>query len=81
MTSTRPLPFDLQDFSLEFHFKPNEYFSDAVLVKSYKVACVVSEDDPFSFEGATITSCEGYAEACVHAHLSLGEPHTHTGVK
>lgn len=37
----------------------NEWFSNSVLTKTYKMACEVEEDDPFSFEGAAITSCEG----------------------
>ena len=49
----------LQDFNLEFHFSDNEYFSNKVLVKSYKVSCELNKEDPWSFEGAAITSSEG----------------------
>ena len=31
-----------------------------VLTKTYKMSCEVEEDDPFSFEGSAITSCEGW---------------------
>lgn len=47
------------NFSLEFHFASNEWFSNSVLTKSYKMQCKVDEDDPFSFEGPAISSCEG----------------------
>ena len=50
----------VQDFVLKFFFSENDWFSNSCLTKSYKMACEVDEDDPFSFEGAAITSCEGY---------------------
>jgi len=46
-------------FTLEFHFSPNEYFSDAVLTKSYEMKCEPDEEDPFSFEGPEIIACQG----------------------
>ncbi|XP_065070800.1 nucleosome assembly protein 1-like 1 [Rhopilema esculentum] len=46
-------------FAIEFHFSPNEYFSNSVLTKSYKVQCHPSKEDPFSFEGTEITGCTG----------------------
>ena len=54
-----PYIFCLQGFTLEFHFSPNEYFSDAVLTKSYEMKCEPDEDDPFSFEGPEIIACQG----------------------
>ena len=48
-----------QDFSIEYHFSENEWFSNKVLVKSYTVSCEVDTDDPWSFEGAAITACTG----------------------
>ena len=48
-----------QNFTLEFHFSENDYFTNKVLTKSYVMSCVVPEEDPFAFEGATITSCTG----------------------
>lgn len=47
------------DFSIEYHFSENEWFSNKVLVKSYTVSCEVDTDDPWSFEGAAITACTG----------------------
>jgi len=46
-------------FSLEFHFEPNEYFSNIVLTKEYEMKCVPEEGDPFSFEGPEIVKCKG----------------------
>ena len=37
-------------FTLHFHFKPNEYFTNTVLTKSYELKCEPQDDDPFSFE-------------------------------
>ena len=51
-----------QGFSLEFHFEPNEYFSNTVLTKEYEMKCVPEEGDPFSFEGPEIIKCKGYAD-------------------
>lgn len=50
---------DPMGFVLEFHFAPNEYFSNSVLTKEYIMSCEPKEDDPFSFEGPEITSCTG----------------------
>merc|ERR1712189_106385 len=46
-------------FALEFHFSTNDYFTNSVLTKSYKMKCVPDEDDPFSFEGSEIVGCTG----------------------
>ncbi|XP_076368632.1 nucleosome assembly protein 1-like 1 [Tachypleus tridentatus] len=46
-------------FILEFHFKPNEYFSNTLLTKEYEMRCVPDEDDPFGFEGPEIFKCKG----------------------
>ncbi|XP_075234179.1 nucleosome assembly protein 1 [Lycorma delicatula] len=46
-------------FVLEFHFSPNEYFSNSVLTKEYEMKCVPDENDPFSFEGPEIYKCKG----------------------
>ncbi|XP_013785551.1 nucleosome assembly protein 1-like 1-B [Limulus polyphemus] len=46
-------------FTLEFHFKPNEYFSNTLLTKDYEMRCVPDEDDPFGFEGPEIFKCKG----------------------
>lgn len=44
---------------MEFHFSPNEYFTNTVLTKEYFMKCVPEEDDPFSFEGPEIYKCNG----------------------
>ncbi|XP_013790708.1 nucleosome assembly protein 1-like 1 [Limulus polyphemus] len=46
-------------FTLEFHFKPNEYFNNSVLTKEYEMRCMPEDDDPFSFEGPEIIKCKG----------------------
>ncbi|XP_076350645.1 nucleosome assembly protein 1-like 4 isoform X2 [Tachypleus tridentatus] len=46
-------------FTLEFYFKPNEYFYNSVLTKEYEMRCVPEDDDPFSFEGPEIIKCKG----------------------
>lgn len=46
-------------FSLEFHFEPNEYFTNTVLTKEYNMKCSPDEDDPFGFEGPEIYRCRG----------------------
>ncbi|XP_056614331.1 nucleosome assembly protein 1-like 4b isoform X2 [Triplophysa dalaica] len=46
-------------FTLEFHFEPNEYFTNTVLTKVYKMKSEPDTDDPFSFEGPEIIDCEG----------------------
>ncbi|XP_058800550.1 nucleosome assembly protein 1-like 1 isoform X2 [Phymastichus coffea] len=46
-------------FVLEFHFSPNEYFSNSVLTKEYHMKCAPEADDPFSFEGPEIYKCKG----------------------
>ncbi|CAG9762864.1 unnamed protein product [Ceutorhynchus assimilis] len=46
-------------FTLEFHFTPNEYFTNTVLTKEYLMKCTPDEDDPFGFEGPEIFKCTG----------------------
>jgi len=46
-------------FKLLFHFSPNEYFSNPILVKSYEMRCDLDAEDPFSFEGPEIVKCSG----------------------
>jgi nucleosome assembly protein 1-like 1 len=46
-------------FVLEFHFSPNEYFSNSVLTKEYEMKCVPDKNDPFSFQGPEIYKCKG----------------------
>ena len=47
------------DFTIEFYFADNEYFSDRVLTKQYNVKCEVDPDEPFGFTGPEIINCKG----------------------
>ena len=44
----------LQGFKLEFHFSPNEYFSNSVLTKEYFMRFKPEEKDPLNYEGPEI---------------------------
>ncbi|KAM4617627.1 nucleosome assembly protein 1-like 4 isoform 1-T1 [Discoglossus pictus] len=46
-------------FTLEFYFDPNDYFTNTVLTKTYKMKSEPDTADPFSFEGPEIVDCEG----------------------
>jgi len=46
-------------FTLHFHFKENEYFTNKVLTKEYMMKCEPVEDNPFDFEGPEIFKCKG----------------------
>ncbi|XP_065158357.1 nucleosome assembly protein 1-like 1 isoform X2 [Atheta coriaria] len=46
-------------FTLEFHFEPNEFFTNTVLTKEYDMKCVPDPEDPFGFEGPEIYKCRG----------------------
>ncbi|XP_071809772.1 nucleosome assembly protein 1-like 1 isoform X2 [Asterias amurensis] len=46
-------------FTLEFHFSPNDSFTNTVLTKSYQMRSEPDESDPFSFEGPEIISSSG----------------------
>lgn len=46
-------------FVLDFHFSPNEYFTNSVLTKEYLMKCTPDKNDPFSFEGPEIYKCKG----------------------
>ncbi|XP_062403354.1 nucleosome assembly protein 1-like 4a isoform X1 [Sardina pilchardus] len=52
-------PGQPMSFTLEFHFEPNNYFSNTVLTKLYKMKAEPDAADPFSFEGTEIVDCEG----------------------
>lgn len=49
----------LQSFSLEFYFEPNEFFTNTLLTKTYKMRSEPDENDPFSFDGPEIMGCTG----------------------
>lgn len=46
-------------FTLEFHFSPNDYFTNSVLTKTYELSSEVDPEDPFSFEGTEIKGSKG----------------------
>merc|ERR1712183_1095680 len=46
-------------FVLEFHFSPNEYFTNTALTKTYRMKSEPDKDDPFSFDGPDIFACTG----------------------
>lgn len=50
-----------QSFTLEFHFEPNDFFTNTVLTKTYKMRSEPDESDPFSFDGPEIMCCTGYS--------------------
>lgn len=50
---------DPMGFVLEFHFSPNEYFTNLVLTKEYHMKCQPEPDNPFDFEGPEIFKCIG----------------------
>jgi len=50
---------DEMGFVLEFHFSPNDYFTNTALTKTYKMKSEPDEDDPFSFDGPDIYGCTG----------------------
>ncbi|XP_075401326.1 nucleosome assembly protein 1-like 4 isoform X1 [Tenrec ecaudatus] len=52
-------PGQPMSFVLEFHFEPNDYFSDPVLTKTYRMKAEPDAADPFSFEGPEIVDCDG----------------------
>lgn len=46
-------------FLLEFHFEPNDNFTNLILSKEYEMKCSPDETHPFSFEGPEIVKCKG----------------------
>uniref|UniRef100_A0A671YM06 Nucleosome assembly protein 1-like 1 n=1 Tax=Sparus aurata TaxID=8175 RepID=A0A671YM06_SPAAU len=48
-----------QSFTLEFHFEANDFFTNTVLTKTYKMRSEPDETDPFSFDGPEIMCCTG----------------------
>ncbi|KAG3280446.1 NAP1L1 [Ictidomys tridecemlineatus] len=46
-------------FISEFHFEPNEYFTNEVLTKTYRMRSEPDNSDPFSFDGPEIMGCTG----------------------
>ncbi|GFU09519.1 nucleosome assembly protein 1-like 1-A [Nephila pilipes] len=50
---------DPMSFKLEFHFEPNEFFTNTVLTKFYELRCSPEESDIFGFEGPEIVKSKG----------------------
>jgi nucleosome assembly protein 1-like 1 len=46
-------------YTLEFHFAPNDHFTDTVLTKKYYLRCKIDGTEPFAFEGPEIYKCTG----------------------
>ncbi|VVD00339.1 unnamed protein product [Leptidea sinapis] len=46
-------------FTIEFHFAPNDYFTNTVLTKEYSMKCKPDEESPLEFEGPEIYACKG----------------------
>ncbi|XP_058046088.1 nucleosome assembly protein 1-like 1 isoform X2 [Ahaetulla prasina] len=46
-------------FTLEFHFEPNEFFTNEVVTKTYRMRSEPDDSDPFSFDGPEIMGCTG----------------------
>uniref|UniRef100_A0A2K6PLS9 Nucleosome assembly protein 1 like 4 n=1 Tax=Rhinopithecus roxellana TaxID=61622 RepID=A0A2K6PLS9_RHIRO len=52
-------PGQPMSFILEFHFEPNDYFTNSVLRKTCKMKSEPDKADPFSFAGPEIMDCDG----------------------
>lgn len=46
-------------FSLEFHFEPNDHFTETILTKRYEMRYEPDPEDPFQYEGPEIIKCSG----------------------
>ncbi|XP_026839742.1 nucleosome assembly protein 1-like 1 isoform X3 [Drosophila erecta] len=46
-------------FDIEFHFDPNDHFTNTVLTKTYFLNCLPDPEDPLAYDGAEIFKCEG----------------------
>uniref|UniRef100_A0A2R9BND4 Nucleosome assembly protein 1 like 1 n=1 Tax=Pan paniscus TaxID=9597 RepID=A0A2R9BND4_PANPA len=59
-TKVKPSDADQpMNFVLEFHFEPNEYFTNEMLSKTYRMRSEPDDSDPFSFDGPEIMHCTG----------------------
>lgn len=68
---TNRVLFFLQSFTLEFHFEPNDFFTNTVLTKTYKMRSEPDENDPFSFDGPEIMSCTGWGYNSAKYHVTM----------
>lgn len=48
---------DPMSYTLEFHFEPNEFFTNKILTKQYFLKSTVDAEFPFAFEGPEIYKC------------------------
>uniref|UniRef100_A0A8D2H5F9 Nucleosome assembly protein 1-like 2 n=1 Tax=Urocitellus parryii TaxID=9999 RepID=A0A8D2H5F9_UROPR len=46
-------------FTLEFHFEPNDYFTNEVLTKTYMLKSKLDYSDPHPFRGSAVEHCIG----------------------
>ncbi|KAI1732729.1 nucleosome assembly protein (NAP) domain-containing protein [Ditylenchus destructor] len=46
-------------FTLFFHFGENPFFADRILKKEYEIQISSEKDDPYSYDGPTVTKCMG----------------------
>ncbi len=46
-------------YTLEFHFRENDYFTNKVLTKSYELTCDRDEDNPLTYDGPVMYKCQG----------------------
>lgn len=50
---------DQKGFAIEFEFTPNDYFTNTILTKSYKLRTGPDEHEPLAYEGPEIIKSEG----------------------
>ncbi|XP_022658814.1 nucleosome assembly protein 1-like 1 isoform X3 [Varroa jacobsoni] len=50
---------NIDSFKLHFHFSPNEYFSNTILTKEFKLKLAPTDEDPFNFDGPEIVAMKG----------------------
>ena len=55
------LPDTNTGFSLNFHFAPNDFFSNPVLTKEYSLRNDYQEDDPLEYDGPEVIKAKGCA--------------------
>nr|XP_012611549.1 nucleosome assembly protein 1-like 2 [Microcebus murinus]XP_012611550.1 nucleosome assembly protein 1-like 2 [Microcebus murinus]XP_012611551.1 nucleosome assembly protein 1-like 2 [Microcebus murinus] len=52
-------PNEPLSFTLEFHFEPNDYFTNEVLTKTYMLKSKLNYSDPHPFRGSAVKHCIG----------------------
>merc|ERR1712227_1089636 len=56
---TVTLPESNTGFSLNFHFAPNDYFSNTVLTKEYELKNDYDKEDPLDYDGPEVSKAVG----------------------